>query len=144
MNQFFLSFLVPVVIELSAEGKYKEYLYITLLEASTWHPNAIPAPSIVSLPSASYPVSESTSSSFLWQFCQIFGFIFVLVMDQLRDPDGEPKDNLTHGLIFQCCAAGVCAILCFLYNGPMKRTEALQAMSNQEVDNLAISKDGQA
>ncbi|KAH8552118.1 major facilitator superfamily domain-containing protein [Umbelopsis sp. PMI_123] len=112
MNQFFLSFLVPVVIELSAE--------------------------------ASYPVSESTSSSFLWQFCQIFGFIFVLVMDQLRDPDGEPKDNLTHGLIFQCCAAGVCAILCFLYNGPMKRTEALQAMSNQEVDNLAISKDGQA
>ncbi|KAI8577552.1 hypothetical protein K450DRAFT_301831 [Umbelopsis ramanniana AG] len=112
MNQFFLSFLVPVVIELGAE--------------------------------ASYPVSESTSSSFLWQFCQIFGFIFVLIMDQLRDPNGDPKDNLTHGLIFQCCAAAVCTIFCFLYNGPMKRTEALQSLRSHDIDNLAISKEDQA
>ncbi|KAG2182035.1 hypothetical protein INT43_006961 [Umbelopsis isabellina] len=112
MNQFFLSFLVPVVIELGAE--------------------------------ASYPVPESTSSSFLWQFCQAFGFVFVLVMDQLRDPNGTPKNNLRRGLMFQCGAAVVCTLLCLFYNGPMRRTEAVKQLASQETETIIINKEEQA
>lgn len=61
----------------------------------------------------------------------------------MRDPNGDPKDNLTTGLIFQCCAAGVCTLFCLFYNGPMKRTEALQALRNQDHDDLALRKQDQ-
>ncbi|KAG2177678.1 hypothetical protein INT44_008192 [Umbelopsis vinacea] len=93
MNQFFLSFLVPVVVELGVE--------------------------------VSYPVAESTSNSLLWQGCQLFGFIFVLIMDQLRDQNGTPKDNMQKALIFQAALMGVCTVLAFVYNGRMNRSEAM-------------------
>jgi hypothetical protein len=73
----------------------------------------------------SYPVAESTSNSLLWQGCQLFGFIFVLIMDQLRDQNGTPKDNMQKALIFQAALMGVCTVLAFVYNGRMNRSEAM-------------------
>jgi hypothetical protein len=73
----------------------------------------------------SYPVAESTSNSLLWQGCQLFGFIFVLIMDQLRDENGSPKGDMQKALIFQAALMGVCTVLAFVYNGRMNRTEAM-------------------
>ncbi|KAF7722055.1 hypothetical protein EC973_003737 [Apophysomyces ossiformis] len=92
LNQFFLSFMVPVVIELGVE--------------------------------VSYPIAESISTSILWQFSQLIGFILILVMDNFRDEKGIPHNNMFKALIFQACTAGVCMLLCFAYNGRMKRSDA--------------------
>ncbi|KAI9281299.1 major facilitator superfamily domain-containing protein [Umbelopsis sp. AD052] len=143
-HKLFLRLMAPLMLSTYVAFIFiSEYVHEGCLHMSQmmWLTNEI---FLLAPSAASYPVSESTSSSFLWQFCQIFGFIFVLIMDQLRDPNGDPKDNLTHGLIFQCCAAAVCTIFCFLYNGPMKRTEALKALRSHDIDNLAISKEDQA
>ncbi|KAG0169512.1 hypothetical protein DFQ28_006692 [Apophysomyces sp. BC1034] len=99
LNQFFLSFMVPVVIELGVE--------------------------------VSYPIPESVSTSILWQSAQLIGFILMLFMDNFRDENGTPHNNMFKGLIFQACMSGVCVLLCFVYNGPMKRSEA------EKVENLA-------
>ncbi|KAG2173309.1 hypothetical protein INT43_004683 [Umbelopsis isabellina] len=108
MNQFFLSFLVPVVVELGVE--------------------------------VSYPVAESTSNSMLWQGCQLFGFIFVLIMDQMRDPNGDPKDNMRKALILQAALMGLCTIFAFVYNGRNRRTEAMEEERLQrEEDEKAMS-----
>ncbi|CAO3665148.1 unnamed protein product [Umbelopsis vinacea] len=108
MNQFFLSFLVPVVVELGVE--------------------------------VSYPVAESTSNSLLWQGCQLFGFVFVLIMDQLRDKDGEPKDNMQKALILQAALMGVCTILAFVYNGRMRRSEAMaEEQKEREQEEMDLS-----
>jgi FLVCR family MFS transporter 7 len=112
MNQFFLSFLVPVVVELGVEGKSN----------FTYCPSGALIPTFITV---SYPVAESTSNSLLWQGCQLFGFIFVLIMDQLRDQDGTPKDNMQKALILQAALMSVCTILAFVYNGRMRRTEAM-------------------
>ncbi|KAI9358163.1 major facilitator superfamily domain-containing protein [Pilaira anomala] len=92
MNQFFLSFLVPVVIELGSE--------------------------------TSYPVAEATTNSILWQGSQLFGFIFVLVMDATRREDSVPENDMTVALIFQAAIAGVMAVLALLFHGNMARSEA--------------------
>ncbi|CEP14743.1 hypothetical protein [Parasitella parasitica] len=94
LSQFFLSFMVPVCVELGIE--------------------------------VSYPVTESLSTSILWQIAQLIGFILVLVMDLFRDENGEPKDNLYKALIFQAAIAGICFVFSMLFNGPMARTEALK------------------
>ncbi|KAI8069755.1 major facilitator superfamily domain-containing protein [Gilbertella persicaria] len=94
MNQFFLSFLVPVVIELGSE--------------------------------TSYPVAESTTNSLLWQGAQVFGFVFVLVMDAMRDISGIPANNMIHALIFQAAASGLIAVLGFIFHGKMARSEAMK------------------
>ncbi|CAO3611532.1 unnamed protein product [Mucor fragilis] len=94
LSQFFLSFMVPVCVELGVE--------------------------------ISYPVTESLSTSILWQVSQLVGFILVLVMDLFRDVNGEPKDNLYKALIFQAAIAGVCFFFSIIFNGPMARTEALK------------------
>ncbi|KAG2192180.1 hypothetical protein INT47_001591 [Mucor saturninus] len=104
MNQFFLSFLVPVVIELGAE--------------------------------TSYPVAEATTNSILWQGAQLFGFIFVLVMDATRSTDTSvPANHMTNALIFQAIIAGVMAILAFLFHGKMARSEAA-AWEQQTLEKL--------
>ncbi|CEJ02915.1 hypothetical protein CU097_010173 [Rhizopus azygosporus] len=92
LNQFFLSFLVPVVMELSTE--------------------------------VSFPVADATTSSLLWQGAQTFGFIFVVVMDALRDANGAPVDNMDKALIFQASVAGAIVILSFLFYGRLHRSEA--------------------
>ncbi|GAN06656.1 cell surface receptor major facilitator superfamily transporter transporter [Mucor ambiguus] len=94
LSQFFLSFMVPVCVELGVE--------------------------------ISYPVTESLSTSILWQVSQLVGFILVLVMDLFRDVNGEPKGNLYKALIFQAAIAGVCFFFSMIFNGPMARTEALK------------------
>ncbi|KAI8640411.1 major facilitator superfamily domain-containing protein [Parasitella parasitica] len=94
LSQFFLSFMVPVCVELGVE--------------------------------VSYPVTESLSTSILWQIAQLVGFILVLIMDLFRDENGEPKDNLYKALIFQAAIAGICFVFSMLFSGPMTRTEALK------------------
>ncbi|CAO0800032.1 unnamed protein product [Mucor circinelloides] len=103
MNQFFLSFLVPVVIELSSE--------------------------------TSYPVADATTNSIMWQGCQTFGFLIVLVMDLLRDSEGTPKDNMYRALILQAALAGLMMLLCFAFRGRMLRTEAIEKMLQLEAEN---------
>ncbi|KAI8146481.1 major facilitator superfamily domain-containing protein [Fennellomyces sp. T-0311] len=93
LNNFFLSFMVPVVVELGVE--------------------------------VSHPIPEAISTSLLWQAAQIVGFILVLVLDKFRDATGDPPNNMYRGLIFQAAMAGVSVIISLLYNGPMRRTEAL-------------------
>ncbi|KAI9499208.1 major facilitator superfamily domain-containing protein [Zychaea mexicana] len=100
INQFFLSFLVPVVIELGSE--------------------------------TSYPVSEATTSSILWQGAQVFGFILVVVMDAVRDPRGNPPNNLYKALIIQAGLAGAIMILAFLFMGRMGRSEAIAWQKEQQ------------
>ncbi|KAI8146221.1 major facilitator superfamily domain-containing protein [Fennellomyces sp. T-0311] len=73
---------------------------------------------------ATFPVPESISTSILWQMAQVIGFVLVLIMDNFRDPNGDPPNNMFKALIFQAAIAGVCVILCAVYNGPMRRTEA--------------------
>ncbi|KAI8051365.1 major facilitator superfamily domain-containing protein [Gilbertella persicaria] len=99
LSQFFLSFMVPVCIELGVE--------------------------------ISYPVADSLSTSILWQFCQLIGFILVLVIDKFRDEQGFPQNNLYKGLIFQAAIAGVCLIFAILFDGPMARSEALKQQQQQ-------------
>ncbi|KAI8071711.1 major facilitator superfamily domain-containing protein [Gongronella butleri] len=89
MNQFFLAFLIPVVIELGSE--------------------------------VSYPAPDSISNSLVWQACQIFGFIAVLIMDSLRDVKG----HMFNALIFQTSFIGVMVLLCFFFRGPMARSAAI-------------------
>ncbi|KAI8076367.1 major facilitator superfamily domain-containing protein [Halteromyces radiatus] len=101
LNQFFLSFLVPVVVELGSE--------------------------------TSYPVAEASSNSLLWQGSQIFGFVFVLIMDSLRASDQAfPPRNMFNALVFQAATAGVMMILSLLFRGRMTRSEAIQ---QQQMDN---------
>ncbi|KAI8140363.1 major facilitator superfamily domain-containing protein [Fennellomyces sp. T-0311] len=100
INQFFLSFLVPVVIELGSE--------------------------------TSYPVSEATTSSLLWQGAQVFGFLIVLMMDGVRDPHGDPPNNMRKALIIQAALAGVIMILSFAFRGRMARSEAIAWQKEQQ------------
>ncbi|KAG2207607.1 hypothetical protein INT46_005580 [Mucor plumbeus] len=102
MNQFFLSFLVPVVIELSSE--------------------------------TAFPVADATTNSIIWQGCQTFGFLIVLVMDLLRDSEGMPKDNMYRALILQAALSGLMMLLCFAFRGRMLRTEAIEKMLQLEAE----------
>ncbi|KAI8881599.1 MFS general substrate transporter [Backusella circina FSU 941] len=109
MNQFFLSFLVPVVIELGSE--------------------------------TSYPVADATTSSIMWQGCQVFGFLIILVMDLLRDPNGVPANNMYRALILQAGLGGLMMLLSFTFRGRMLRSEAILKLKvlNEEEKPPAIS-----
>ncbi|KAI9487525.1 MAG: major facilitator superfamily domain-containing protein [Benjaminiella poitrasii] len=110
MNQFFLSFLVPVVIELGSE--------------------------------TSYPVSDATSNSIIWQGAQVFGFLIVLVMDLLRDPDGVPENNMYRALLLQAALAGLLMLLCFAFRGRMLRSEAIakiQQLEQEEAEERSLA-----
>ncbi|KAI8887074.1 MFS general substrate transporter [Backusella circina FSU 941] len=104
LSQFFLSFMVPVCVELGVE--------------------------------ISYPVTESLSTSILWQIAQLIGFILVFIMDLFRDENGTPHNNMYNALIFQAVIAGVCALFALVFNGKMLRTEAIQEKSQKrDVEN---------
>ncbi|CEG71411.1 hypothetical protein RMATCC62417_07151 [Rhizopus microsporus] len=94
LNQFLLSFIVPICVELGVE--------------------------------TTYPITESISTSLLWQLGQLTGFILVVIMDQLRDSNGNPKNNMYKALIFQAGLAGVMVLFAMVFNGPMLRMRALQ------------------
>jgi hypothetical protein len=90
----------------------------------------------------SYPVTESLSTSILWQLSQVVGFVLVLVMDVFRDEQGYPKNNLYKGLIFQAIVAGVCLFFSIIFDGRMARTEALKMQEHvDQSDTLTFSND---
>ncbi|ORX61325.1 hypothetical protein DM01DRAFT_1395062 [Hesseltinella vesiculosa] len=101
LNQFSISFLVPVTMEMGCET----HALFSGIEAS-------------------YPVSEATSSSVLWQGSQVFGFIIMAFMDLLRDDDGHPKNNMQRALLLLMILAGVMVVVALAFKGSMKRTEA--------------------
>ncbi|KAI8637409.1 major facilitator superfamily domain-containing protein [Parasitella parasitica] len=84
---------------------------------------------------ASFPVADATTNSIMWQGCQTFGFLIVLVMDLLRDSNGTPKDNMYRALILQAALAGLMMLLCFAFRGRMLRTEAIKKMQQSEDEN---------
>ncbi|CAO3599726.1 unnamed protein product [Absidia cylindrospora] len=86
-----------------------------------------------------YPVSEATSSSFLWQGAQIFGFIIMAVMDCLRDPQGTPHNNMQRALLLLTILTGLMMVLAFSFNGRMCRSEAIEQETAQ-VEKEALEK----
>ncbi|KAH8552699.1 major facilitator superfamily domain-containing protein [Umbelopsis sp. PMI_123] len=121
-HKLFLRLMAPLTL-----ATYVGFIFIGKLGVEgksnfTYCPSGALIPTFITV---SYPVAESTSNSLLWQGCQLFGFIFVLIMDQLRDQDGTPKDNMQKALILQAALMSVCTILAFVYNGRMRRTEAM-------------------
>lgn len=123
LNQFFLSFLVPVVTELGSESKGTEYVYMTDLFSNT-------------IIIASYPVAEATTNSLLWQGAQLFGFIFVIIMDFTRN---KQDNTMTNALVFQAIVAGVVMLLSFLFHGKMARSEA-HAWEQKAIEKLTENK----
>ncbi|KAI7900437.1 major facilitator superfamily domain-containing protein [Cokeromyces recurvatus] len=81
---------------------------------------------------ASYPVSDATSNSIIWQGCQIFGFLIVLIMDLLRDTNGTPKNNMYQALLLQAALAGLMMLLSFAFTGRMLRSEAIEKLRKLE------------
>jgi MFS family permease len=61
-----------------------------------------------------HPVPPEVSSSIYWIGGQLFGGIFIIVMDALRDDDGSPANNMTKALIFEGVIACV-VIPCFFF-----------------------------
>ena len=57
-------------------------------------------------------------------------------MDNFRNPKGNPPNNMYKALIFQAAMAGLCVVLCAVYCGPMKRTEAYReaALAREAVE----------
>lgn len=90
---------------------------------------------------ASYPVADATTNSIMWQGCQVFGIVIVLVMDLLRDSNGVPKDNMYRALILQAAFAGVMVLLCFTFRGRMRRTEAIEELKRLEEEEEKNEKD---
>ncbi|KAG1382202.1 hypothetical protein G6F61_002475 [Rhizopus arrhizus] len=86
-----------------------------------------------------FPVSGATTGSLLWQGAQVFGFIFVIVMDAFRDPNGTPENSMSRSLIFEAAIAGVIMLLSFLFNGQMKQSETAKwsKSSSQNVEGYA-------
>lgn len=75
----------------------------------------------------------------MWQGCQTFGFLFVLAMDQMRDSNGTPKNNMYRALILQAALAGLMVVLCFGFRGRMLRTEAIERMKKEENNEKSIN-----
>ena len=67
---------------------------------------------------SSYPVPEGTSAGFLWLSGQVFGIVFIVVMDALRN------DNLDRGLYFLIAMAAVACLVAFSWHGPYRRVDA--------------------
>jgi hypothetical protein len=77
----------------------------------------------------------------MWQGCQIFGFLIILVMDLLRDPNGVPANNMYRALILQAGLGGLMMILAFTFRGRMLRSEAILKLKvlNEEEKPPAMS-----
>jgi FLVCR family MFS transporter 7 len=78
----------------------------------------------------------------MWQGCQTFGFLFVLIFDSLRDSSGEPNNNMYRALILQAALAGLMVILSFGFRGRMLRTEAIEKLKQIE-ENEKVSEEPQ-
>ncbi|KAI9491682.1 major facilitator superfamily domain-containing protein, partial [Zychaea mexicana] len=111
-HNLFLKLMAPFMC-----STYVAFVFISMLLAYT-------QPTFFFCTLATFPVPESISTSILWQIGQLIGFILVLIMDNFRDPNGNPPNNMFKALIFQAAISAVCVALCAIYCGPMKRTEA--------------------
>lgn len=58
----------------------------------------------------------------------------MIIMDQLRDSNGNPKNNMYKALIFQAGLAGIMVLFSMVFNGPMLRMRALQ--KEKDIRNL--------
>ena len=54
-----------------------------------------------------HPVPPEVSSAIYWIGGQLFGGVFIIIMNALRDGDGQPPDNYTKALIFEAVIACV-------------------------------------
>lgn len=52
-----------------------------------------------------HPVPPEVSASIFWLGGQFLGAIFIIVMDALRDDNGDPPLNMTRALIFEAVIA---------------------------------------
>ena len=52
-----------------------------------------------------HPVPPEVSASIFWLGGQFLGAIFIIVMDALRDDNGDPPLNMTRALIFEAVFA---------------------------------------
>ncbi|KAG1049996.1 hypothetical protein G6F36_016130 [Rhizopus arrhizus] len=50
-------------------------------------------------------------------------------MDQFREPEGSPKNNMYRALVFQAGLAAILMFFALIFDGPMARTEALSKMT---------------
>ncbi|KAL0088589.1 major facilitator superfamily domain-containing protein [Phycomyces blakesleeanus] len=71
----------------------------------------------------SYPVSEAVSSSMLWVCSQVFGLIFLVSMDALREEHGVPENNMRRGLVMATGLAMPLMAFVAFYTSPNKRME---------------------
>ncbi|KAG2221677.1 hypothetical protein INT45_002715 [Circinella minor] len=69
----------------------------------------------------SYPVSESISSPSLWLCSQILAFVFTVSMDALRDPNGDPPENMRRALIMATGISMPMMVIVQFYNSKNKR-----------------------
>ncbi|KAI9494405.1 major facilitator superfamily domain-containing protein [Zychaea mexicana] len=84
----------------------------------------------------SYPVSESISSPLLWLCSQILAFVFTISMDALRDPDGDPPENMRRALIMATGFSMPMMVLVLFYNSKSKRLATEEAATdNMNRDN---------
>ncbi|KAG1600904.1 hypothetical protein G6F47_004164 [Rhizopus delemar] len=123
---------IPMVLNLVAG--FALIVFIPLL----FMPNRPPTPPSI-IVEITFPVSGATTGSLLWQGAQVFGFIFVIVMDAFRDPNGTPANSMSRSLIFEAAIAGVIMLLSFLFNGQMKQSETAKWSkgSSQNVEGYA-------
>jgi len=82
-------------------------------------------------------VAEATTNSLLWQGAQLFGFIFVIIMDSTRN---KQDTTMTNALIFQAIVAGIVMLLSFIFHGKMARSEA-SAWEKKVIERLTETKD---
>ena len=82
----------------------------------------------------SYPVSESISSPSLWLCSQVLAFVFTVSMDALRDPNGDPPDNMRRALIMATGISMPMMVIVQFYNSKNKRlTSEKEAARRREL-----------
>lgn len=61
-----------------------------------------------------HPVPPEVSASIYWIGGQLLGGIFIIVMNALRDENGDPANNYTKALIFEGVVSCVAVPLVYL------------------------------
>ena len=54
-----------------------------------------------------FPVSPEVSSVIFWSSGQLLGAIFIVIMNALKDSNGDPENNMEKALIFEAVVACV-------------------------------------
>jgi len=86
-----------------------------------------------------YPIPPSSSTSTLWMGGQLFGVIFLVVGDSLRDDNGDPPRNMRTALIASAVVPVLTSTLIFFYNSPNHRLEAERRTKEENYTNSKTS-----